>query len=134
VHENASKPKATSPELHINRLGNSKNDKVSSLKGTIQVLNNKGEGIVNMVEDSTMSYRIPNTLEGEIVLFQKSSNKDTTTTTATTATARRSKIQLDASLIRILEASVDRVTPSCPIASSCGGCVFQHQNYSAHFR
>lgn len=94
----------------------------TSLKGTIDTLNNKGEGVLivtqNGINDPFMSYRMSNTLEGEKVLFQ------------TTNEGSRSKIQ-DATLVRILESSPDRVEPVCPIASTCGGCQLQHQRYEA---
>lgn len=37
-------------------------------------------------------------------------------------------------LLEILSSSPDRVTPSCPVASRCGGCSLQHMNYSAQLQ
>jgi len=35
----------------------------------------------------------------------------------------------EADLVRILEASPDRVKPPCPVYGRCGGCQYQHVNY-----
>ena len=37
-------------------------------------------------------------------------------------------------LVRVLEASPDRVTPPCPIFGICGGCHLQHASTSAQSR
>lgn len=35
---------------------------------------------------------------------------------------------------RLLQASAERVTPSCPVASTCGGCDWLHLDYDAQLR
>jgi 23S rRNA (uracil1939-C5)-methyltransferase len=42
----------------------------------------------------------------------------------------RHKRHRAASLIEVLEPSPNRVTPSCPLASSCPGCRYQHTTYA----
>lgn len=39
-----------------------------------------------------------------------------------------------ARLLRLLEASPDRVTPRCPVADECGGCTLQDLSYEAQLR
>ena len=39
-----------------------------------------------------------------------------------------------ARLMKIIEASKDRVTPKCPIARQCGGCQIQEMEYKAQLR
>ncbi len=39
-----------------------------------------------------------------------------------------------ARLLKILEASPERVTPPCPYFGDCGGCQYQHLEYSAQLR
>lgn len=39
-----------------------------------------------------------------------------------------------ASLIRVVQASQDRVEPLCPIFGACGGCHYQHVDYPAQVR
>jgi tRNA/tmRNA/rRNA uracil-C5-methylase (TrmA/RlmC/RlmD family) len=35
----------------------------------------------------------------------------------------------EADLVRVLEASMDRVRPKCPVYGTCGGCSYQHISY-----
>ena len=37
-------------------------------------------------------------------------------------------------LIEVMVPSIDRVVPSCPVASRCGGCSLQHMKYSAQLQ
>ena len=39
-----------------------------------------------------------------------------------------------ARLLRVLRSSPDRITPSCPLARTCGGCQLQQMNYEAELR
>lgn len=39
-----------------------------------------------------------------------------------------------ARLVKLIEASKDRVTPRCPIASKCGGCQLMHVDYARQLR
>lgn len=39
-----------------------------------------------------------------------------------------------ASLVKVLEPSPDRITPSCQYFTACGGCQYQHLNYEAQLR
>jgi 23S rRNA (uracil1939-C5)-methyltransferase len=59
---------------------------------------------------------VPHTLPGETVLVKP---------------VRKKKSYLEARLLEVLEPSVDRETPACPFFDSCGGCNFQHVEYSA---
>lgn len=43
---------------------------------------------------------------------------------------REKKSFVEAELVRLAEASVDRVQPRCPIFGKCGGCAYQHAAYS----
>ncbi len=36
-----------------------------------------------------------------------------------------------AEILQILQSSVDRIVPPCPIVGQCGGCQFQHQTYQS---
>ncbi|MFA7234895.1 MAG: TRAM domain-containing protein [Terrimicrobiaceae bacterium] len=42
---------------------------------------------------------------------------------------REKKSFLEAELVRLLEASVERIPPRCPIFGKCGGCAYQHIAY-----
>ena len=42
---------------------------------------------------------------------------------------REKKSFLEAELVRLTEASVERVSPRCPIFGKCGGCAYQHAAY-----
>lgn len=42
---------------------------------------------------------------------------------------REKKSFLEAELVRLTEASVERVQPRCPIFGKCGGCAYQHAAY-----
>ncbi len=39
--------------------------------------------------------------------------------------------RVEASLVEIIQASPERITPACEYAEQCGGCDLQHMNYSA---
>ncbi len=47
---------------------------------------------------------------------------------------RNKKNYSEADLIEILEPSVDRVEPGCPLFGECGGCQYQHLDYAAQLR
>ncbi|MGD9949175.1 MAG: class I SAM-dependent RNA methyltransferase [Desulfobulbus sp.] len=54
-----------------------------------------------------------------------------------TVTVRETKVlrgHKEAELVRIEEASPDRVTPPCPHYGNCGGCNLQHASYEAQLR
>ncbi|MCL2789225.1 MAG: class I SAM-dependent RNA methyltransferase [Desulfobulbus sp.] len=59
---------------------------------------------------------VPGALPGETVLIRES---------------KRYRGHLEARLVRILEASADRVAPLCPYYGRCGGCNLQHAAYPA---
>lgn len=42
---------------------------------------------------------------------------------------REKKSFIEAELIRLLEVSVERIVPRCPIFGKCGGCAYQHVPY-----
>ena len=42
---------------------------------------------------------------------------------------REKKSFLEAELVRLTEASIERVPPRCPIFGKCGGCAYQHASY-----
>ena len=44
---------------------------------------------------------------------------------------KRCRGYLDAELLRVLDASTERVSPPCPFAGRCGGCDLQHASYPA---
>src|ERR1044071_5326397 len=39
-----------------------------------------------------------------------------------------------AKLLRVIEASPERVPPPCPYFGACGGCSYQHLDYAAQLR
>lgn len=43
---------------------------------------------------------------------------------------REKKSFLEAELVRLTEASVERMSPRCPIFGKCGGCAYQHATYA----
>ena len=43
-------------------------------------------------------------------------------------------IKVYGSAVKLLDASLDRVLPSCTISHTCGGCQIQHMNYSQQLR
>lgn len=51
----------------------------------------------------------------------------------TTGSTRGGRVVF-ASVVRVLEASPDRVVPPCPVADECGGCDFQHVARPAQLR
>ena len=44
---------------------------------------------------------------------------------------RNKKQYSDADLVRIIESSPERVEPDCPLFGTCGGCQYQHYDYTA---
>lgn len=51
--------------------------------------------------------------------------------TVEVSVAQTHKQYREASVVRIVEASPDRVTPPCPVYGACGGCHLQHLRYDA---
>lgn len=47
---------------------------------------------------------------------------------------RNHKNYSEADLVEVLEPSPERVTPGCPLFGTCGGCQYQHINYSEQLR
>ena len=39
-----------------------------------------------------------------------------------------------ARLVSVLEPSIDRIEPECPVSKSCGGCTLQHASYEAELK
>lgn len=103
------------------------NDNSRALKGTVESINSKGEGIVSLSDSPGISYRIPNTLEGEKVLFEATTIYQTPLYKSVSSRTKA----VDANLIRVLEPSADRIAPVCPVSFTCGGCQLQHQSYEA---
>lgn len=61
-----------------------------------------------------------------IVFVKGALPKETVIATITKATPRYA----EAELIRVKEASPDRITPPCPVYEECGGCQLQHLAYN----
>jgi 23S rRNA (uracil1939-C5)-methyltransferase/tRNA (uracil-5-)-methyltransferase len=79
----------------------------------IEDVTNLGQGVGRV--DGWVVF-VPFALPGERVLIRIWRNK---------------KQYSDADLVRIIEASPDRVEPVCPLFGTCGGCQYQHYGYSA---
>jgi 23S rRNA (uracil1939-C5)-methyltransferase len=54
--------------------------------------------------------------------------------TVTVATTRAHRGHLEARLVRVDTPSPDRITPPCPLSTTCGGCDLQHAAYPAQLR
>lgn len=54
--------------------------------------------------------------------------------TVEVAIAATKKQYQEATVVRVLEASPDRVAPTCPVYGICGGCQLQHLRYDAQVR
>jgi 23S rRNA (uracil1939-C5)-methyltransferase len=77
-----------------------------------------GAGLAHQTEgaDAGKAVFVPFTLPGEIVEARVLEQKTTFG---------------EASLIQVLNASKDRIEPTCPHFGQCGGCHYQHATYSA---
>jgi 23S rRNA (uracil1939-C5)-methyltransferase len=77
-----------------------------------------GAGLAHQTEGegSGRTVFVPFTLPGEIVEAKLTGEKDGF---------------VDASLIQVVQPSVDRVEPGCVHFGQCGGCHYQHANYAA---
>ena len=88
------------------------------LRLRIDTLNSEGEGIAREEGGSFVVF-VPGALPGETVdgriLLRK---------------ARYARAQI----LQVLSPSPDRSTPSCPLASRCGGCQLQHASYPFQLR
>lgn len=72
---------------------------------------NNDEATEEKKEDISWVIMIPNVIPGEVV---------------TGRIFRNHKSYSEADLIKVIEASPDRVIPKCPLAEECGGCQYQH--------
>ena len=54
--------------------------------------------------------------------------------TVTVAATRAHRSHLEARLVRVDTPSPDRITPPCPLSTTCGGCDLQHAAYPAQLR
>ena len=92
---------------------------------TINYIDNKGTGRAEVWRDTgqinpkKLKLNIPQTIPGEKVRV-----------TVGQPDRRWTRVFAD----EILEASPDRIEPQCPHFSLCGGCVFQHWNYSGQLK
>ncbi|WP_213803806.1 23S rRNA (uracil(1939)-C(5))-methyltransferase RlmD [Granulicella sp. dw_53] len=77
-----------------------------------------GAGLAHQAEAGKAVF-VPFTLPGEIVEAELSVEKDA---------------YGGAELVRVIEASSDRVAPGCVHFGACGGCQLQHAEYSAQMR
>ena len=80
-----------------------------------------GAGLAHQTEgtDAGKAVFVPFTLPGEIVEARVLEQKNTFG---------------EASLIKVLNASEDRVQPACAHFGQCGGCHYQHAKYSAQLQ
>ncbi|KAL3896290.1 MAG: hypothetical protein SGARI_007213, partial [Bacillariaceae sp.] len=72
-------------------------------------VNKEDEILATISED--WQVRVPLVLPGEVVKCRIHKNFDTYS---------------EADLVQVIEASEERVEPTCPLAGTCGGCQFQH--------
>lgn len=72
-----------------------------------------GKGLCRL-EDGRICF-VPGVIPGERVLVR---------------IQREHKTYVEADLVRILESSLDRVKPECPVFGRCGGCHYQHMTMS----
>ena len=86
--------------------------KSNELKVQVQSLGNSGEGIAR--HDGQVVF-VPFTLPGETALVQPFKRKST---------------YIHSTLIKLIERSDERVTPSCAYFKQCGGCDWQHVPYA----
>jgi 23S rRNA (uracil1939-C5)-methyltransferase len=83
---------------------------------TVVDLTHDGEGVVDL--DGRRVF-VPGALPGERVEI---------------ALGKRRRQHQEASLVRVLEPSPDRVTPGCEYFGRCGGCALQHLEHGAQVR
>lgn len=81
---------------------------------TIKKLIAGGKGLATLPDG--LKVMVPGVLPGESVQIVET---------------KRCRGYIEAGLIRVLEASAERVTPPCPFADRCGGCDMQHAAYPA---
>ena len=91
-------------------------DDAQTVTATIVDLTHDGEGVADI--DGRRVF-VPGALPGERVEI---------------ALRRRRRKLVEASLVRVLEPSADRVTPGCEYFGRCGGCALQHLEHSAQIR
>ncbi len=72
-----------------------------------------GQGLIRL-EDGKVCF-VPRVIPGEQVAVR---------------IRRERKSYAEADLVRVLEASSDRVAPRCPVFGQCGGCHYQHISYA----
>ena len=82
------------------------------LELTIESLTNEGSGVAR--HDGWVVF-VPFALPGERIRAR---------------VFRNHKNYSDADLVDVIEASPDRVDPSCPLFGKCGGCQYQHLSYA----
>ena len=86
--------------------------KNENIKVKCIAVDQEGKGIVNI---KGRDIYVPNLLEGETAIVQMPQSRNATT----------------AKVIKIEEASEDRVNPPCPYFGKCGGCQIQHMSHEA---
>ncbi|MDR1650454.1 MAG: 23S rRNA (uracil(1939)-C(5))-methyltransferase RlmD [Synergistaceae bacterium] len=82
----------------------------------IESVNSEGEGVARPSSEGGFVVFVPGALPGERVLCR---------------VKRVSRNYAAASVLEILDASPDRVSPRCPSYGRCGGCQLQHASYGA---
>ncbi len=88
------------------------------LELTIDSLSNQGQGVARTGEDNWVVF-VPACLPGEKVLAR---------------IYRNEKNCSQADLVKVLEPSPHRVEPVCPIYGYCGGCQYQHLDYTSQLQ
>ncbi len=86
---------------------------LQQISGTIETLASEGSGVISRPEGKP--YLVYNTIPGETV-----------NATVVKRTGDGHRARLD----DVVESSSDRVMPHCPYAGTCGGCKWQHIDYT----